>query len=140
MSKNNNFCVNIKIRSHACSFSILSYIRKVLKKILTHSGLKFVTSVPIKRPTLNPILAPNALNTTTGRITTYATVISTQFSNGAFLTYTSIQIKIFETIKHERLGVSKLSYGMLIGGYFYFRIHSCGVFRKCSLVYNKNCI
>lgn len=46
-----------------------------------HSGSKFVTSVPIKRPTTNPILAPNALNATTGRITTYATVILTQFSN-----------------------------------------------------------
>lgn len=45
------------------------------------SGSKFVTSVPIKRPKANPILAPNALNATTGRITTYATVILTQFSN-----------------------------------------------------------
>lgn len=65
---------------------------------------KFVTSVPIKHPSTNPILAPNTLNATTGRITTYATVILTQFSNPP----TCIQIKIFETIRHN-LGALKVS-------------------------------
>lgn len=51
------------------------------------------TNIP---PRANPISFPNALNATAERITTYATVILTQFSNPPIV-YSGIKIKIFDS-------------------------------------------